>query len=108
MTDTTGMVGHDVADLAESLVAHDDADWSGRSRFCPTGRQVVWSNAVRPAALYEAVLARNGQPTLLGGTAHGPSVRWSNSERILLLSGDHGEAVLSADRTAEVHGRRRQ
>ncbi|MDQ0956168.1 hypothetical protein QFZ66_000046 [Streptomyces sp. B4I13] len=26
MTDTTGMVGHDVADLAESLVAHDQAD----------------------------------------------------------------------------------
>ncbi|MFF0109241.1 hypothetical protein [Streptomyces hirsutus] len=41
-------------------------------------------------------MARIGWPTLLGGTTHGPSVRWSNRERTLLLSGDHGEATPSA------------
>ncbi|WP_405576512.1 hypothetical protein [Streptomyces sp. NBC_01092] len=49
--------------------------------------------ALRP--VYEAIVARIGAPTLLGGSASGPSVRWCTRERILLLSGDHTHAELS-------------
>ncbi|MER5372594.1 hypothetical protein [Streptomyces sp. NPDC002553] len=96
MTDTTGMVRHDVADLAQSLLTDGDADLDRRFTVLTHGRAsslIGRREALRP--LYEAIVARVGQPTLLGGTAHGPSVRWSGSERILLLSGDHSETVLS-------------
>lgn len=49
--------------------------------------------ALRP--VYEAIVARIGAPTLLGGAAGGPSVRWCTPEKILLLSGDHTRAQLS-------------
>ncbi|GAA4153299.1 hypothetical protein GCM10022285_66880 [Streptomyces tunisiensis] len=95
MTDTTGMVRHDAADLAESLLTHDNADLERPFTILThrrTNSLIERREALRP--LYEAIVARIGQPTLLGGTAHGPSVRWNGSERILLLSGDHSKAVL--------------
>ncbi|KUO05637.1 hypothetical protein [Streptomyces caeruleatus] len=49
--------------------------------------------ALRP--VYEAVVARIGKPTLLGGSAGGPSVRWCTAERVLLLSGDPAHVELS-------------
>ncbi|MFI2207059.1 hypothetical protein ACH47Z_41480 [Streptomyces sp. NPDC020192] len=49
--------------------------------------------ALRP--VYEAIVARIGTPTLLGGAVKGPSVRWCTPERVLLLSGDHTHAELS-------------
>ncbi|MBX9391226.1 hypothetical protein ACFPZ0_20830 [Streptomonospora nanhaiensis] len=54
--------------------------------------------ALRP--VYAAIIARLGPPTLLGGTDHGPSVRWVRPTRTLLLSGDHGAAVLSVHDSA--------
>lgn len=53
-------------------------------------------------AVLEAVVARIGHPTLYGGDAYGPNIRWRTDERTLLL--DHGvEGLqLSARRTAEL------
>ncbi|WP_217199868.1 hypothetical protein [Streptomyces buecherae] len=96
MTHTTGPVRY-AADLAESLLTHADAEL-GRSFTILTYEEgsglVDRRTALQP--VYEAVVARVGQPKLLGGTTYGPSVRWSNRERTLLLSGDHSEATLSA------------
>jgi hypothetical protein len=97
MTHTTGTVRRDPADLAEILLTHDDAELDQTFTIL-THKEgsglVERREALRP--VYEAIVARIGQPTLLGGTARGPSVRWSTRERTLLLSGDHGEATLSA------------
>ncbi|MFD4764456.1 hypothetical protein ACFWOJ_38330 [Streptomyces sp. NPDC058439] len=97
MTHTTETVRQEAADLAESLLTHDDAELD-RPFTILTHEEasglVERREALRP--VYEAMVARIGQPTLLGGTTHGPSVRWSNCERTLLLSGDHGAATLSA------------
>ncbi|MER5768353.1 hypothetical protein [Streptomyces sp. NPDC001985] len=49
-------------------------------------------------AVYAAIVARIGRPTLYGGSAHGPNVRWRSAERIVLLSGSRQRAQLS------VHG----
>ncbi|WP_159029222.1 hypothetical protein [Streptomyces viridochromogenes] len=49
--------------------------------------------ALRP--VYEAIVARIGPPTLLGGSVAGPSVRWCTRERIVLLSGDRNRVELS-------------
>ncbi|MFC8368310.1 hypothetical protein ACFUIT_09965 [Streptomyces sp. NPDC057239] len=96
MTHTTETVRRDAADLAEGLLTHDDAELD-RPFTVLTHEEgsglVERREALRP--VYEAIVARIGQPTLLGGTTHGPSVRWSNAERTLLLSGDHSEATLS-------------
>jgi hypothetical protein len=96
MTHTTGTVRQDAADLAESLLNSDDAE-PDRTFTILTHEKgsslVERREALRP--VYEAIVARIGKPTLLGGTVHGPSVRWSNAERTLLLSGDHSEATLS-------------
>jgi hypothetical protein len=97
MTHTTRTVRQDPADLAESLFTHDDAELDQPFTILmhKEGSGLVERReALRP--VYEAIVARIGPPTLMGGTAHGPSVRWSNRERTLLLSGDHGEATLSA------------
>ncbi|MEU9118199.1 hypothetical protein AB0D04_42445 [Streptomyces sp. NPDC048483] len=97
MTDTTGVVRQDAADLAESLLTHDDAELDRPFTILTHEEKsglVERRKALRP--IYAAIVARVGRPTLLGGTAHGPSVRWSTRERTLLLSGDRGEATLSA------------
>ncbi|MFE9937165.1 hypothetical protein [Streptomyces hirsutus] len=99
MTHATGVVRQDAADLAESLLTHDNAELDRPFTILmhKEGSGLVERReALRP--IYEAIVARIGRPTLLGGTTHGPSVRWSNRERTLLLSGDHGEATLSAHR----------
>ncbi|MFF8954388.1 hypothetical protein [Streptomyces sp. NPDC014894] len=49
--------------------------------------------------VYEAVVARIGEPTLYGGSAHGPSVRWRDARRIVLLAGDLHRARLSVHDT---------
>ncbi|WP_405484381.1 hypothetical protein [Streptomyces sp. NBC_00009] len=97
MTHTTGVVHQDAADLAQGLLTHDDAELDRPFTILmhKEGNGLVERReALRP--IYETIVARVGRPTLLGGTAHGPSVRWSNRERTLLLSGDHGVATLSA------------
>ncbi|MFJ5223110.1 hypothetical protein [Streptomyces sp. NPDC088400] len=103
MTHTTGTGRQAAADLAESLLTHDDAELD-RPFTILTHKEgndlVERRTTLRP--VYEAIVARIGQPTLLGGTAHGPSVRWSNRERTLLLSGDHSKATLSAHQASSL------
>jgi hypothetical protein len=101
MTHTAGKIRQYAADLAESLLTHDDAELEQPFTILKHKKGsglVQRREALRP--VYEAIVARIGQPTLLGGTMQGPSVRWSNRERTLLLSGDHGEATLSAHQAA--------
>ncbi|MFD7335431.1 hypothetical protein ACFV98_05435 [Streptomyces violascens] len=99
MTHSTGHACQAAADLAESLLTGDDAELDPPFTILthePRGGLVERREALRP--VYEAIVARVGPPTLLGGTTHGPSVRWSNDERTLLLSGDHDKATLSVHR----------
>ncbi|GAA2225526.1 hypothetical protein GCM10010232_08400 [Streptomyces amakusaensis] len=49
--------------------------------------------------VYGAIVARIGEPTLYGGSAHGPNVRWRDARRIVLLSGDCHRARLSVHDT---------
>jgi hypothetical protein len=49
-------------------------------------------------AVYDAIVARIGQPTLYGGSAAGPNVRWRDGRRLVLLAGNRRRAELS------VHG----
>ncbi|MGW1883090.1 hypothetical protein [Streptomyces sp. NPDC001970] len=48
--------------------------------------------------VYDAIVARIGEPTLYGGSAQGPSVRWRDGRRLVLLSGDRFGARLSVHR----------
>lgn len=50
-------------------------------------------------SVYEAVVARIGEPTLYGGSSGGPNVRWRGSGRLVLLSGDRQRAQLSVHDT---------
>ena len=96
ITHTTGTVRQDAADLAESLLTHDDTELDRPFTILThedASGLVERRETLRP--VYEAIVARIGRPTLLGGTTHGPSVRWSNHTRTLLLSGSHNEATLS-------------
>ncbi|MER5373390.1 hypothetical protein [Streptomyces sp. NPDC002553] len=64
MTDTTGMVRHDAADPAESLLTQDDADLERQFTILThrqTGSLIERREALRP--LYETIVARIGQPT---------------------------------------------
>lgn len=49
--------------------------------------------------VYEAITGRIGQPTLYGGSSQGPSVRWRDSHRLVLLAGDHRQVGLSVHET---------
>ncbi|WP_148589897.1 hypothetical protein [Streptomyces sp. WAC01526] len=84
------------ADTAEALWTgplRSDAEPVPVLHHAPEADHIARREALRP--LYEAIVERIGAPTLLGGTATGPSVRWCTRERILLLSGDTGRAVLT-------------
>ncbi|MFF3920553.1 hypothetical protein ACFYZB_45610 [Streptomyces sp. NPDC001852] len=97
MTHSTGTVHENAADIAERLLTHEDAELDRPLTILTHagGSSLVQRReALRP--VYEAIVTRIGQPTLLGGTTHGPSVRWNTPERTLLLSGTHSEASLSA------------
>jgi len=58
--------------------------------------------------VYDAIVARIGEPTLYGGSAAGPSVRWRDSHRILLLGGDAQQAGLSVHDTLTLEGEERR
>ncbi|MEU2158677.1 hypothetical protein ABZ532_27325 [Streptomyces sp. NPDC019396] len=49
--------------------------------------------------VYGAIVDRVGEPTLYGGSAQGPNVRWRDDSRLLLLSGDRFGARLSVHHT---------
>ncbi|MFC5804829.1 hypothetical protein [Streptomyces formicae] len=48
--------------------------------------------------VYEAIVARIGEPTLYGGSTRGPSIRWRDGRRLVLLAGDRFGAGLSVHR----------
>lgn len=49
--------------------------------------------------VYDAIVDRIGEPTLYGGSTGGPSVRWRDSRRVLLLAGDGQQVGLSVHET---------
>ncbi|MFD5424117.1 hypothetical protein [Streptomyces sp. NPDC127084] len=49
--------------------------------------------------VYGAIAGRVGEPTLYGGSAQGPNVRWRDDRRMLLLSGDRFGVRLSVHHT---------
>lgn len=75
-------------DMAETLFALSGAGPEPVTVLTyPAGAdRLARREALRP--VYEAIVARIGAPTLLGGSVRGPSVRWCTRERLLLLSGD--------------------
>lgn len=54
--------------------------------------------------VYGAIVARLGEPTLYGGSSRGPSVRWRDSRRTVLLSGDRDTVGLSVHDTQALEG----
>lgn len=58
--------------------------------------------------VYGAIVAEIGEPTLYGGSAEGPGVRWRTEERLVLLSGDSFGARLSVHRTEDLEGEERR
>ncbi|MEU9604612.1 hypothetical protein [Streptomyces sp. NPDC048057] len=51
------------------------------------------------AEVYGTIVARIGEPTLYGGSAYGPNVRWRSAERTVLLHCAGHWALLSAHHT---------
>lgn len=49
--------------------------------------------------VYAAIVARIGEPTLYGGSAEGPNIRWRDSRRVVLLAGNLHRAQLSVHDT---------
>ncbi|MGW7364600.1 hypothetical protein ACWGI8_14515 [Streptomyces sp. NPDC054841] len=58
--------------------------------------------------VYDALVARIGEPTLYGGSARGPGVRWRDDSRLVLLSGDRFGARLSVHRPEELEDEERR
>jgi hypothetical protein len=58
--------------------------------------------------VYDAIVARIGEPTLYGGSAAGPSVRWRDGHRILLLAGDAQQVGLSVHDTLTLEAEERR
>ncbi|MGV9313874.1 hypothetical protein ACWDR0_17045 [Streptomyces sp. NPDC003691] len=58
--------------------------------------------------VYGAIVARTGEPTLRGGSARGPDVRWRDARRTVLLSGAGPWALLSVHDTAALEAAERR
>lgn len=97
----------EAADTAESL--HDSGRPGDEARVLTyeKGATLVQRREAF-GALYDAVVGRIGSPTLQGGSAQGPNIRWRNEKRLLVLAGDRGGAWLEVHDTdtleAEEHG----
>ncbi|MCW1098322.1 hypothetical protein OJ963_31250 [Streptomyces sp. RS2] len=91
----------DAADTAESL--HDTGKPGERARVL--SYEPGAALAQRRTAfgdLFDAVVGRIGGPTLFGGSAEGPNIRWRNERRLLILSGDRHGALLEVHDTGEL------
>ncbi|MGW0122308.1 hypothetical protein [Streptomyces sp. NPDC003327] len=71
--------------------------------YGPGSGRAVRREALRP--VYGAVAAELGEPTLYGGSAAGPSVRWHTDGHVVLLAGGPQGATLSVHTASELHGR---
>ncbi|AXL91937.1 hypothetical protein C4J65_29325 [Streptomyces sp. CB09001] len=67
----------------------------------PSGATLVERRAAF-GELYDAVVGRIGHPTLYGGSATGPGVRWRDERRLLALNGDRAGAWLEVHDTEEL------
>ncbi|MER6998892.1 hypothetical protein [Streptomyces sp. NPDC000410] len=90
----------EAADLAE-LFHGEPEEHFGR----PPITVVSYEPGVTPRArreafreVYQAIVARVGEPTLYGGSAYGPNVRWRDDSRLVLLAGDRFGAALAVHR----------
>ncbi|MEU0371626.1 hypothetical protein ABZ070_15445 [Streptomyces sp. NPDC006283] len=98
----TALTPADAAEFARML--HDaPGPHLGRSPVPVLVHTPGASSAERRAALqvvYDAIVARIGEPTLYGGSSEGPSVRWRDGRRVVLLAGDRQQVGLSVHDTA--------
>ena len=58
--------------------------------------------------VYDAIVARIGEPTLYGGSADGPNVRWRDAARTVLLSATRHHAELSVHPTEYLESEERR
>ncbi|MEV6393203.1 hypothetical protein AB0M39_00175 [Streptomyces sp. NPDC051907] len=58
--------------------------------------------------VYDTVVARIGEPTLYGGSAEGPNVRWRDGDRVVLLAGNRTRAQLSVHGTDALESEERR
>ncbi|MFI6641076.1 hypothetical protein [Streptomyces sp. NPDC050504] len=100
------MTAADVAELAHTYFTSPEAHFGkppaevaryGNMGTLPDRRETF-------RRVYEAVVGRIGEPTLLGGSADGPSVRWRSDERLVLLAADGFAVRLSVHVTDELEG----
>lgn len=100
------MTAADVADLAHAYLTSPDEHFGKPSaevaRYATPSTLAGRREAFRQ--VYEAVVGRIGEPTLHGGSADGPSVRWRSEERLLLLEGTRSTVRLSVHVTDELEG----
>ncbi|MEU3301952.1 MULTISPECIES: hypothetical protein [unclassified Streptomyces] len=94
----------DAAELAERLHGAP-RDHLGRPpvvvvAYPPEATRLERREAFR--AVYGPIVARIGEPTLYGGSAWGPNVRWRDGARLVLLSGDRFQVTLSVHRPEEL------
>lgn len=92
------------ADAAEfALTLHDTPDaYFGRPPVPVLSYEPGASLRDRREAfrvVYAAIVARIGEPTLYGGSAEGPNVRWRDGRRTVLLAGNRHHAQLSVHDT---------
>lgn len=71
--------------------------------YPPGSGRVVRREALR--LVYAAVVAEIGEPTLYGGSAAGPSVRWHTGSHVVLLAGGLQGATMSVHTASDLHGR---
>jgi hypothetical protein len=89
------------ADIAEAL--HDGGKPGERERvlsYEPGDTLAQRGSAF--GEVYDAVVGRIGLPTLHGGSAQGPGVRWRNERRLLILTGDRAGVLLEVHDTEEL------
>ncbi|GAA3386985.1 hypothetical protein [Streptomyces roseoviridis] len=71
--------------------------------YPPGAGRAARREALRP--VYEAVAGELGAPTLYGGSAAGPSVRWHSGPHVVLLAGGPEGATLSVHTASDLHMR---
>ncbi|MFF6776506.1 hypothetical protein ACFY8W_23515 [Streptomyces sp. NPDC012637] len=89
--------------LHDSPVAHLGEPAVIVAPYPPGADRATRREALRP--VYEAVAAELGEPTLYGGSAAGPSVRWHTGPHVVLLAGTPQGATLSVHTASDLHGR---
>ncbi|MFG3037476.1 hypothetical protein ACGFYZ_11275 [Streptomyces sp. NPDC048330] len=101
-TGPTGAAAHARA-LHDRPDAHLGAPAALVAAYPPGCGRAARREALRP--VYEAVAAELGEPTLYGGSAAGPSVRWHTGSHVVLLAGGPQGATLSVHTASDLHGR---